>query len=356
LDIHQIHTGRGNSALAIFPDGTTLLIDAGAIPDRTGLEIGPARPNASRTTAEWIAHYIRQFVPLQPAALDYLLVTHYHDDHMGALPALANLIPIRTLIDRGDDPKPPPYPAVRTYFELRGGFRGQLQTLRVGRDDQIVLRHTPGGNAAFRVRNVAGNGMVWTGKKDSAGSAFPRAWKAMPGSDQLNENAFSLALRIEYGPFSYYTGGDLIGLPLDGAPTWHDLETPVARVLGPVDAAVLNHHGWLDSTNAFFLRTLRPRVVVIPAWHATHPDHSVLRRLRSPAWKDAKPDLFITTLLPATRAIFSYLGTSFQNEEGHILIRVAPGGGEYNVIVMDAAGESPRVKTVHGPYRSRGTR
>jgi len=29
LDIHQISTGRGNAALFILPDGTTLLVDAG---------------------------------------------------------------------------------------------------------------------------------------------------------------------------------------------------------------------------------------------------------------------------------------------------------------------------------------
>jgi hypothetical protein len=27
LDIHQINTGRGNSALLIFPDGTSMLLD-----------------------------------------------------------------------------------------------------------------------------------------------------------------------------------------------------------------------------------------------------------------------------------------------------------------------------------------
>ncbi len=30
LDIHHINTGRGNSSLAICPDGTSILIDAGA--------------------------------------------------------------------------------------------------------------------------------------------------------------------------------------------------------------------------------------------------------------------------------------------------------------------------------------
>lgn len=99
LDIHQIHTGRGNAAFMVFPDGTTLLLDAGAVPNRTGLEIGPQRPNASRTPVEWIAGYIRLFGPHRPAKLDYAVVTHYHDDHMGALPQLASLIPIGMLID-----------------------------------------------------------------------------------------------------------------------------------------------------------------------------------------------------------------------------------------------------------------
>jgi hypothetical protein len=66
LDIHQIQTGRGNSAYLIFPDGATLLIDAGAVPDRSGPELGPQRPNASRTPGEWIAAYIEKFSPSIP--------------------------------------------------------------------------------------------------------------------------------------------------------------------------------------------------------------------------------------------------------------------------------------------------
>ncbi|MBY0375762.1 MAG: hypothetical protein K2Q23_17330, partial [Bryobacteraceae bacterium] len=62
LDIHQIHTGRGNCSFVVLPDGTTLLIDAGAVPER-GAGLVPARPHSSRTPAEWIAHYIRQVNP-----------------------------------------------------------------------------------------------------------------------------------------------------------------------------------------------------------------------------------------------------------------------------------------------------
>ncbi len=83
LDIHQISTGRGNAALYIFPDGTTMLVDSGqgaqVTPRHTGL-----RPDGSRTAGEWIARYIRHALRHDPQpSLDYALLTHFHGDHMG---------------------------------------------------------------------------------------------------------------------------------------------------------------------------------------------------------------------------------------------------------------------------------
>src|SRR5580704_11017305 len=78
LDIHQIATGRGNSALFVMPDGTTLLVDAGAAGD--GIPETDPHPDASRTPGAWIARYlIRHGV----TELDYALITHFHADHMG---------------------------------------------------------------------------------------------------------------------------------------------------------------------------------------------------------------------------------------------------------------------------------
>jgi hypothetical protein len=296
---------------------------------------------------------VQQFSPRKPAVLDYAVVTHYHDDHMGALTRITELIPITTLIDRGDDPAPPTFPVVRSYFDFRKSFRGVVQPLRIGRTDQIVPRRSPSSAKDFDVRNVAGNGSVWTGTGTDTRNVFPPNWRSLPKADQPSENDFSLALLIRYGRFRYYTGGDLAGVVLDEGPSWRDLETPVAQAIGAVDVAVLNHHGWLDTTNPFFLRTLNPRVVVIPAWHATHPDHSVLRRLRSPSWKPAPPDLFITSLLDAPRAIFSYLGESFKSTDGHIVVRVPSGGESYEVIILDDTSEAATVKARFGPYRSR---
>ena len=89
LDIHHINTGQGNATFAILPDGTTLLIDAGAINTidwRTGKPRNlPVRPNGTRQAGEWIARYIRKVLRFQKTpVIDYALITHFHDDHMGS--------------------------------------------------------------------------------------------------------------------------------------------------------------------------------------------------------------------------------------------------------------------------------
>jgi LmbE family N-acetylglucosaminyl deacetylase len=356
LDIHQIQTGRGNAAFLIFPDGTTLLVDAGAVPDRQGLEIGPERPDATQTPGEWIARYIRDFSPRLPATLDYVLITHYHDDHMGAIESVGHAIPIRTLLDRGDTPAPPAGPLIDRYREFRRSFGGSAETLRAGRADQITAVRGGGQYPEFEVRNVAVNGEIWTGQGTATRLAFPAGWRDLPKDVQPGENSFSAALRIRYGRFRYFTGGDLVGVPLDNLPSWHDLETPVAHAIGPVDVLVLNHHGWLDTTNPFFLRTLEPRVVIVPAWHASHPDHGVLRRLVSPRVYPDPADLFTTTLLDAPRAVFSYLREPFKSTEGHIVVRVDAGGATYRVIILDDRDSAHRVIAVHGPYTAHGSR
>lgn len=64
LDIHQIATGRGNAAFFVFPDGTTLLFDAGAA----------ERP---AETAASLADYIAASMP-SPPRLDDAVISHYH--------------------------------------------------------------------------------------------------------------------------------------------------------------------------------------------------------------------------------------------------------------------------------------
>jgi hypothetical protein len=264
---------------------------------------------------------------------------------MGALAVVAGLIPIRKLIDRGESPVPVSNPLVEGYRDLRKKFGGRYEVFGPGRNDQIGKA-----SADFEVRNVAANGEVWTGSGSGTRQMFPAGWEKLPLDEQPSENEFSIALRITYGRFRYYTGGDLPGIPLDNLPAWHDLETPVAKAVGAVDVAVLDHHGWLDTTNAFFLATLRPRVVIVPAWHATHPDHGVVRRVLSKRIYAGPRDVFLTTLLDAPKTVLSYLGTPFASTEGHVVVRVAPGGGSYRVFVLEDRDAGRRIVGVYGPY------
>ena len=51
LDIHHISTGRGDSSLIVCPDGTTIMLDAGAMYDKPRFNLD-LTPNATRRPGE----------------------------------------------------------------------------------------------------------------------------------------------------------------------------------------------------------------------------------------------------------------------------------------------------------------
>jgi hypothetical protein len=294
------------------------------------------------------------------SSLDYGYITHFHDDHMDALVDVGERIPIRRMFDRGwpaydypsrDHPefKSPGFLRYRAFLE-RGGSRGER--LVPGRADQIVLARDAGAYPGFEVRNVAANGDVWTGAADQTRRLVP-ALDTLERADWPTENMSSLAIRLRYGAFDYFTGGDMPGIPRPGYPEWHDVESPVARAVGAVDVAVLNHHGNRDSTNAFLVSTLRPRVWIIPVWSSDHPGHDVLERMYSPRLYAGPRDVFATNMIEANRIVIGPLLDRLTSAQGHVVIRVAPGGATYQVIVLDDASESYAIRSAHGPYETR---
>ncbi len=89
LDLHHINTGRGNAAFYILPDGTTVLFDAGELdptnPRTTSKRNAVIRPNDTKHPYEWIVSYIKKVSPLkEKAAIDYAVISHFHDDHFGS--------------------------------------------------------------------------------------------------------------------------------------------------------------------------------------------------------------------------------------------------------------------------------
>ncbi|MBQ7823673.1 MAG: MBL fold metallo-hydrolase, partial [Bacteroidaceae bacterium] len=90
MEIHFISTGHGESQFLILPDGTSMLIDAGDHDPKLYKKLSEARPDSSRRSGEWIARYVKQRNPHKDK-VDYLVVSHFHSDHMGLAEQNLNL-------------------------------------------------------------------------------------------------------------------------------------------------------------------------------------------------------------------------------------------------------------------------
>ncbi|WP_439581472.1 ComEC/Rec2 family competence protein [Dyadobacter bucti] len=384
LDIHHINTGRGNATFFILPDGTTLLIDAGELdltdPRTQGPRNTTAKPDSTRHAGEWIARYITKATRFRSAdqAIDYAVITHFHDDHMGMPSAVSkksangkylltgitevgDWLPIRTMIDRGwpdyaypramNDKLMQNYRAFLDWQVKNKGMK--VEKSKPGSNDQLKLTRNPGKYAGlFEIRNVAANGEIWTGTGTVTRQHFPEL-KTLSPQLYPHENMCSVAMKISYGKFDYFSGGDIPGVLQPGVPAWHDVETPVAKAVGPVEVHILDHHGNRDSQNDFLLQALRPRVLVIPVWSSDHPGHDVLDRIYSQRIYSGERDVFATDMLQPNKLVIGEMLDRLKSDKGHIVVSVEPGGDRYFVYVLDDENESQRIKSVHGPYQSR---
>jgi hypothetical protein len=374
LDIHHLAYGRGNSAFIIAPDGTTMLIDAGTTEDSFAVSC-PQKPNANVRPGEWIASYIlRQMKPAQRDELDYALITHIHPDHVGdpgpetplspkgtyrltGITDVDALVPIATLIDRGfpnyNYPLPPEAPFARNYQEYvrsRKNLGKSTERIKVGSRSQIHLVRHPSMYPNFAVQNLAANGQVWTGVGQRTRRCFPDL-KDLRKADYPTENMCSIAIRLSYGRFDYFTGGDLTSDIEESGESWRDIETPVARAAGPVEVAVADHHAYFDAVGPNFVRALRPEVFIIPSWYIAHPAVLPLRRMLSRQLYPGDRDVYATCLMEANRMVNNQFIPKLKSLEGNVIVRVAQGGDEFRVIVTDNADDTDRIKLMSGAYR-----
>ncbi|MEK6155072.1 MBL fold metallo-hydrolase [Flavobacteriaceae bacterium 3-367] len=368
LDIHHINTGNGDASFMVFPDGTSLLFDAGIL-DKEQFEAkyAPLKatatiPNDSLSAAEWIANYIKHCFPSDhKLKIDYALVSHFHSDHYGSLVALAQFIPIGKIIDRG-------YPKydfpvnLREYLKEDKLFQDYLsfieernisaEMLIPGSKEQLLLLNKRNSFPNFHVRNIKTNATIWTGVANDTLNYFTAEDMLSHYDGKYNENPLSLGIKISYGSFDYFTGGDNTGLQGYGLPSWFDVETPMAKVIGKLEVTTLNHHSNRDATNEFFIKNTNPKVVVQQSWCSDHPGQEVYQRL---IYKDStteERDIFATNMHPETLVTYGpWFRDNYKSLRGHIVVRVYPKGNLFKVFIVDEA--TLEIKQEYGPYHSK---
>jgi competence protein ComEC len=87
LKVYFVDVEGGQATLFVTPAGQSLLIDTGW-PGNNGRD-------ADRIVAAAKDAGINK--------IDYVLITHFHDDHVGGLTQLVARIPVGTFIDHGDN-------------------------------------------------------------------------------------------------------------------------------------------------------------------------------------------------------------------------------------------------------------
>lgn len=378
MELHVICTGRGESLFLIMPDGTSMLIDAGDWNDAWD-EITPAMPDSRYRAGEYIKRYIRKVNP-NDDNVDYLMVSHFHNDHtgdttVGGLPrtkgkekdyVICGIMEVGQEIkfgkefDRGfpnydypvaiDDPD---VDNLRAFIADQAKNNGLVQEeFKVGELNQIKMLHSPNAYPGFSIRNLAANGEIWQGGGKGNLRCYDLNEKNKSGGQ--NENTKSLAMRIEYGPFALYTGGDLTGSLLDKKGERFNLEDMVGRVCGPVDVAKLNHHGYRGSTSKDYVKNVDARNYLDPAWDYWHIQPTIMANIYEGGQYMGHPMVYSTHVFYNHRKEFGDKPwfRVVNPEFGHVVVKVDKGGETYRIFVVDATDEDMNVICEAGPFES----
>ncbi len=381
VDLHFIATGCGENAFHILPDGTTFLIDAGDWNHADYKEGTEHTPDASKRPGEWIARYISRLRP-GLEKIDYVMASHFHTDHTGApdsgfgkkglegdadymisgISHVGEFYRFGTAFDRGY----PTYDRPTTwaprerenlvkfweYAEKNAGLK--REEFVVGALDQIKLVNEPE-KYDFHVRNIARNGVLWTGEEGKVFDYFEEYPKNK--ETQKNENTRSLVLVMNYGPFRFYTGGDVGGVVLDNDGKDVDFEGAIGRVVGPVDVCKANHHSYKDSMRKSFVNAVQARAYVVCVWDRWHLQDNTASNMCDDSANGYPGDRIMcpTAVHPGNAEMME--GKSWRNKlverGGHVVVKAYDGGKKYKIYYLTARDESMNVELVFGPFESR---
>ena len=251
LHIAAIDVEGGQATLFVAPTGQSLLVDTGWA--------GNNGRDADRIVAA--AH------DFGLTKIDTVLITHFHSDHVGGVPQLAQRIPIGQFLDHGEV-----YEKGGGVPELYTAYQDVLHTgtykhLSPHAGDKLSL---PGFDAVA----ISSDGKVITQSLAGAGQANPLCAQAPQVAEDTTENGHSLGILIRFAGLRILDAGDLT------ADRERSLVCP-ANLVGPIDLAIVSHHGSDLSSSRVFVHALHPRVAVMDNGERKGGSTSVIDTWRS---------------------------------------------------------------------------
>jgi len=231
LRIYFVDVEGGQATLFVTPSGGSLLIDTGWA--------GNAYRDADRIVAAAKLAKIKR--------IDFVLITHYHNDHVGGVPQLVTKMPVGTFIDHGPN-REQSKQSTRAYADYQKATAGAKHlTPRPG--DRLPIK-----GADVIVASADGN--LIQEPLPGAGQPNPYCSGVQQKGPDSTENARSLGLAITFGKLRIVDLGDL---------TWNkelELMCPENK-LGRADIFVVSHHGSELSNSPALVHGLQPRVAII---------------------------------------------------------------------------------------------
>ena len=227
LEIYWVDVEGGAATLILSPSGESMLID-------TGFEVDGRDAK-------------RIYAAAQQAGLkkiDYVVISHYHADHVGGLAALSKMIPLGSFYGRGDEIEPVNQKWLDSY---RAASAGKRTIVKPG--DRIPIK-------GIEALVVSSDGKL-VEKPLSGGGPNPLCASAEQKAPAGPENQNMVGTLLSFGKFKM-----LALIDLDWAKEM-ELVCPVNK-LGTVTLYQSGRHGAFDGAGApALLGAIRPQVAII---------------------------------------------------------------------------------------------
>ena len=231
LQIYAIDVEGGQSTLVVTPTGDSLLIDTGWP--------GHNHRDADRIVAAAKAAGVKK--------IDWLLITHFHMDHVGGVYQLAEKMPIVHFVDHGTSVEKGKDAEI--LFNEYAAVRAKGQHLRVEAGGTIPVR-------GIDVQVLSAGGNVIDSPLEEPGTPNPDCKGYEAPAETTDENGQSIGVLITFGDFRMLDMGDLT------KDREYQLVCPVNKI-GTADFLLVSHHGSNLSSSAPFVHAISPRVALV---------------------------------------------------------------------------------------------